>query len=64
MRVGTSAELRSQEQIDRLFAMCTRNSIVRIVSNRQDLSFNSCVSIMMSEAKDSMIISSELRVTY
>ncbi len=28
-----------QEQIDRLFAMRTRNSIGRIVSNRQDLSF-------------------------
>ena len=39
MRVGTSAEPMLQEQIDRLFAMRTRNSIGRIVSNRQDLSF-------------------------
>ena len=39
MRVGTSAEPMPQEQIDRLFAMRTRNSIGRIVSNRQDLSF-------------------------
>ena len=36
MRVGTSAEPMPQEQIDRLFAMRTRNSIGRIVSNRQD----------------------------
>ena len=39
MRMGTSAEPMPQEQIDRLFAMRTRNSIGRIVSNRQDLSF-------------------------
>ena len=39
MRVGTSAEPMPQEQIDRLFAMRTRNSIGRIVSNRQELSF-------------------------
>ena len=39
LRVGTSAEPMLQEQIDRLFAMRTRNSIGRIVSNRQDLSF-------------------------
>ena len=39
IRVGTSAEPMPQEQIDRLFAMRTRNSIGRIVSNRQDLSF-------------------------
>ena len=39
MRVGTSTEPMPQEQIDRLFAMRTRNSIGRIVSNRQDLSF-------------------------
>ena len=39
MRVGTSAEPMPQEQIDRLFTMRTRNSIGRIVSNRQDLSF-------------------------
>ena len=39
MRVGTSAEPMPQDQIDRLFAMRTRNSIGRIVSNRQDLSF-------------------------
>lgn len=38
-RIGTSAEPMPQEQIDRLFAMRTRNSIGRIVSNRQDLSF-------------------------
>ena len=38
-RVGTSAEPMPQEQIDRLFAMRTRNSIGRIVSNRQDLTF-------------------------
>lgn len=34
-----SAEPMPQEQIDRLFAMRTRNPIGRIVSNRQDLSF-------------------------
>ena len=39
IRIGTSAEPMPQEQIDRLFAMRTRNSIGRIVSNRQDLSF-------------------------
>lgn len=39
LRVGTSAEPMPQEQIDRMFAMRTRNSIGRIVSNRQDLSF-------------------------
>ena len=39
IRVGTSAEPMPQEQIDRLFAIRTRNSIGRIVSNRQDLSF-------------------------
>ena len=39
IRVGTSAEPMPQDQIDRLFAMRTRNSIGRIVSNRQDLSF-------------------------
>lgn len=39
MRVGTSAEPMPQEQIDRLFAIRMRNSIGRIVSNRQDLSF-------------------------
>lgn len=39
MRVGTYAEPMPQEQIDRLFAMRTCNSIGRIVSNRQDLSF-------------------------
>lgn len=39
IRVGTSSEPMLQEQIDRLFAMRTRNSIGRIVSNRQDLSF-------------------------
>lgn len=39
LRVGTSAEPMPQEQIDRLFAMRTRNSIGRIVSSRQDLTF-------------------------
>ena len=39
IRVGTSVEALPQEQIDRLFAMRTRNSISKIVSNRQDLSF-------------------------
>lgn len=39
IRIGTSTEPMPQEQIDRLFAMRTRNSIGRIVSNRQDLSF-------------------------
>ena len=39
IRVGTSVESMPQEQIDRLFAMRTRNSISKIVSNRQDLSF-------------------------
>ena len=39
IRVGTAAEPMAQEQIDRLFSMRTRNSISKIVSNRQDLSF-------------------------
>ena len=39
MRIGTSVEPMPQEQINRLLAMRTRNSIGRIVSNRQDLSF-------------------------
>ena len=39
LRVGTSAEPMQQDQIDRLFAMRTRNSIGRIVSSRQDLTF-------------------------
>ena len=39
IRVGTSAEQMPQEMIDRLFSMRTRNSIGRIVSNRQDLTF-------------------------
>lgn len=39
LRVGTSAEPMPQEQIDRLFATRTRNSIGKIVSNRQDLTF-------------------------
>lgn len=39
IRVGTSAEPLPQEQIDRLFAIRTRNSISKIVSNRQDLTF-------------------------
>ena len=39
IRVGTSVEALPQEQIDRLFAMRTRNSLSKIVSNRQDLSF-------------------------
>jgi predicted HTH transcriptional regulator len=39
IRVGTSSEQMPQEMIDRLFAMRTRNSIGRIVSNRQDLTF-------------------------
>lgn len=39
LRVGTSAEPMPQEQIERLFAIRTRNSIGRIVSNRQDLTF-------------------------
>ena len=39
MRVGTSVEPMPQEQIDRLFATRTRNSIGKIVSNRQDLTF-------------------------
>ena len=40
IRVGMSAEPMPQEQIDCLFAMCTRNSIGRIVSNRQDLRYS------------------------
>ena len=40
MRVGTSTEPMPQEQIDCLFAMSTRNSIGRIVSNRQDLRYS------------------------
>ena len=39
IRIGTSAESMPQEMIDRLFAMRTRNSIGKIVSNRQDLTF-------------------------
>ena len=39
IRVGTSAEPMPQEMIDRLFASRIRNSIGRIVSNRQDLTF-------------------------
>lgn len=39
IRVGTSAEPMPQDMIDRLFAMRTRNSIGKIVSNRQDLTF-------------------------
>ena len=39
IRVGTAAEPMSQDMIDRLFASRTRNSIGRIVSNRQDLTF-------------------------
>jgi hypothetical protein len=39
IRIGTSAEPMQQRQIDRLFAMRTRNSIGRIISNRQDLTF-------------------------
>lgn len=39
IRIGTSAEPMQQQQIDRLFAMRTRNSIGKIISNRQDLSF-------------------------
>lgn len=39
LRIGTSAESMPQETIDRLFATRTRNSISRVVSNRQDLAF-------------------------
>lgn len=39
VRVGTSVEPMPQAQIDRLFARRTRNSISKIVSNRQDLTF-------------------------
>lgn len=39
LRIGTSAEPMPQETIDRLFATRTRNSISRVVSNRQDLRF-------------------------
>jgi ATP-dependent DNA helicase RecG len=39
IRVGSSAEPMQQQLIDRLFASRTRNSIGRIISNRQDLSF-------------------------
>jgi predicted HTH transcriptional regulator len=39
IRIGTSAEPMPQEMIDRLFAIRTRNSIGKIVSNRQDLTF-------------------------
>ena len=39
IRVGTSAEPMPQEMIDRLFSMRTRDSIGKIVSNRQDLTF-------------------------
>ena len=39
IRIGTSAEQMPQEMIDRLFSTRTRNSIGRIVSNRQDLTF-------------------------
>ena len=39
IRVGTAAEPMPQTMIDRLFATRTRNSIGRIRSNRQDLTF-------------------------
>src|SRR5690554_463041 len=39
IRVGTAAEPMPQTMIDRLFATLTRNSIGRIRSNRQDLTF-------------------------
>lgn len=39
VRVGSAVEPMSQQQIERLFSKRTRNSIGRIVSNRQDLSF-------------------------
>ena len=39
IRIGTSAEPMPQEMIDRLFATRTRNSIGKIASNRQDLTF-------------------------
>lgn len=39
LRIGTSTEPMPQETIDRLFATRTRNSISRVVSNRQDLRF-------------------------
>ena len=39
IRVGTAAEPMPQEMIDRLFAMRTRNSIGKIKSNRQELTF-------------------------
>lgn len=39
IRVGTAAEPMSQAMIDKLFATRTRNSIGKIRSNRQDLSF-------------------------
>ncbi|MFI3257162.1 MAG: ATP-binding protein, partial [Spirochaetales bacterium] len=39
IRVGTASEPMTQNQIDTLFAKRTRNSIGKIKSNRQDLSF-------------------------
>ncbi len=58
MRVGTFAEPMPQEQIDRLFAMRTRNSIGRIVSNRQDLSFEQLRIYYDERGKGLMITSS------
>ncbi len=39
IRVGTAAEPMAQAMIDKLFATRTRNSIGKILSNRQDLTF-------------------------
>ena len=39
IRVGTAVEQMPQDMIDRLYASRTRHSLSRIVSNRQDLSF-------------------------
>lgn len=39
VRIGSSAEPMSQNQINKLFASRTRNSIGRMLANRQDLSF-------------------------
>ena len=39
IRIGTSAEPMPHEMIDRLFSVRTRNSIGRMISNRQDLTF-------------------------
>lgn len=52
IRIGSSVESMSQNQINKMFASRTRNSIGRMISNRQDLSFEQLrISIMRNEVK-------------